>query len=132
MRFPFWWWRRNEELDEEIQGHLELAARENMEAAACRIVLVGPENPRNVGFAARAMLCFGASELVLVAAPWKTIPPEARKTGVSAPDISVTSRRAVAAETPRREQISPAVTRPRSPRMRRIWRWRSSASTLNP
>jgi tRNA/rRNA methyltransferase len=58
-----------------------------MEAAACRIVLVGPENPRNVGFAARAMLCFGASELVLVAAPWKTIPPEARKTGVAAPDI---------------------------------------------
>ena len=32
MRFPFWWWRRNEELDEEIQGHLELAARENMES----------------------------------------------------------------------------------------------------
>jgi predicted permease len=32
MRFPFWWWRRNEELNEEIQGHLELAARENMES----------------------------------------------------------------------------------------------------
>ena len=58
-----------------------------MEAAACRVVLVGPENPRNVGFAARAMLCFGASELVLVAAPWKSIPAEARKTGVAAPDI---------------------------------------------
>jgi hypothetical protein len=32
MRFPFWWWRRNEELSEEIQGHLELATRENMES----------------------------------------------------------------------------------------------------
>ncbi|MFI5348978.1 MAG: TrmH family RNA methyltransferase [Elusimicrobiota bacterium] len=58
-----------------------------MEASACRVVLVGPENPRNVGFAARAMLAFGASELVLVAAPWKAIPAEARKTGVAAPKI---------------------------------------------
>src|SRR5580704_17731127 len=32
MRFPFWWWRRNEELNEEIQGHLELAAGENMQS----------------------------------------------------------------------------------------------------
>src|SRR5580693_5660480 len=32
MRFSFWWWRRNEELNEEIQGHLELAAGENMES----------------------------------------------------------------------------------------------------
>ena len=32
MRFSFWWRRRNEELHEEIQGHLELAARENMES----------------------------------------------------------------------------------------------------
>jgi TrmH family RNA methyltransferase len=58
-----------------------------MKAADCRVVLVGPENPRNVGFVARAMLCFGAAELVLVAAPWKSIPPEARRTGVAAPDI---------------------------------------------
>jgi tRNA/rRNA methyltransferase len=58
-----------------------------MEAAACRIVLVGPENPRNVGFAARAMLAFGASDLVLAAAPWKTVPEEARRTGVAAPGI---------------------------------------------
>ena len=55
-----------------------------MDASACRVVLVGPENPRNVGFAARAMLAFGASELVLVAAPWSSIPPEARRTGVAA------------------------------------------------
>ena len=58
-----------------------------MEASACRVVLVGPENPRNVGFAARAMLAFGATEMILVAAPWKSIPPEARKTGVAAPKI---------------------------------------------
>jgi tRNA/rRNA methyltransferase len=58
-----------------------------MEASSCRVVLVGPENPRNVGFAARAMLAFGASELVLVGTPWKEVPPEARKTGVAAPDI---------------------------------------------
>jgi predicted permease len=32
MRFPFWSSRRNKELNEEIQGHLELAARENMES----------------------------------------------------------------------------------------------------
>src|SRR5580658_401385 len=32
MRFSFWGWRRNEELNEEIQGHLELGARENMES----------------------------------------------------------------------------------------------------
>jgi tRNA/rRNA methyltransferase len=61
-------------------------ARE-MDASSCRIVLVGPENPRNVGFAARAMLAFGASELFLVDAPWKAIPAEARRTGVAAPEI---------------------------------------------
>ncbi len=58
-----------------------------MDASACRIVLVGPENPRNVGFAARAMLCFGATDLVLAAAPWNAVPAEARKTGVAAPAI---------------------------------------------
>jgi tRNA/rRNA methyltransferase len=58
-----------------------------MDAASCRIVLVGPENPRNVGFAARAMLAFGASELVLAGVSWKEVPAEARKTGVAAPEI---------------------------------------------
>ncbi|MFI5345624.1 MAG: RNA methyltransferase [Elusimicrobiota bacterium] len=58
-----------------------------MDAASCRVVLVGPENPRNVGFAARAMLCFGAADLTIVGVPWKTPPAEARKTGVAAPDI---------------------------------------------
>lgn len=58
-----------------------------MNAASCRIVLVGPENPRNVGFAARAMLAFGASELVITDVSWKEVPAEARKTGVAAPEI---------------------------------------------
>lgn len=52
-----------------------------------RVVLVGPENPLNVGFVARAMRAFGATDLVLAASSWKTLPPEARVTGVSAPDI---------------------------------------------
>jgi tRNA/rRNA methyltransferase len=37
-----------------------------------------------VGFAARAMLCFGASDLRIVGVPWKTPPEEARRTGVAA------------------------------------------------
>jgi predicted permease len=44
MRFPFWWWRRNEELNEEIQSHLELAARENRESGLA---------PKNAQTAAR-------------------------------------------------------------------------------
>jgi tRNA/rRNA methyltransferase len=58
-----------------------------MDAASCRVVLVGPENPRNVGFVARAMLCFGASDLVIVGVPWKSPPEEARRTGAAALDI---------------------------------------------
>jgi tRNA/rRNA methyltransferase len=57
------------------------------DAASFRVVLVGPENPRNVGFAARAMKCFGVSELFIVGVPWKTAPAEALKTGVSALEI---------------------------------------------
>ena len=52
-----------------------------------RVVLVGPENPHNVGFVARAMLCFGAEDLVVAATSWKSLPPQARKTGVAAPEI---------------------------------------------
>lgn len=52
-----------------------------------RVVLVGPENPLNVGFVARAMRAFGAKELVIAGSSWKTMPPEARVTGVSAPDV---------------------------------------------
>jgi tRNA/rRNA methyltransferase len=52
-----------------------------------RLVLVGPENPLNVGFVARAMACFGVSELVIAATNWKTMPQEARRTGTSAPEV---------------------------------------------
>jgi tRNA/rRNA methyltransferase len=52
-----------------------------------RVVLVGPENPRNVGFVARAMLCFGATELYVVGTPWPSAPPESFQTGAAAPDI---------------------------------------------
>jgi tRNA/rRNA methyltransferase len=56
-------------------------------AASFRVVLVGPENPRNVGFVARAMLCFGVSDLAVVGVPWTSPPAEARKTGVAALEI---------------------------------------------
>lgn len=52
-----------------------------------RVVLVGPENPLNVGFVARAMKAFGAEDLVVAASPWEALPAEARVTGVSAPEI---------------------------------------------
>ncbi len=52
-----------------------------------RVVLVEPENPRNVGFTARAMRSFGADDLVVAGSSWKLLPPEARITGVSAPEI---------------------------------------------
>lgn len=52
-----------------------------------RVVLVGPENPLNVGFVARAMRAFGAADLVVAASPWKALPAEARVTGACAPEI---------------------------------------------
>jgi len=52
-----------------------------------RVVLVDPENPLNVGFAARAMRSFGAEDLVIAGSKWKELPREARVTGVSAPDV---------------------------------------------
>ena len=55
--------------------------------ATYRVVLVGPENPRNVGFVARAMLCFGATELIVAGTAWTAPPAEALKTGVAALDI---------------------------------------------
>lgn len=50
-------------------------------------MLVGPENPLNAGFVARAMKSFGATELVVAASPWTAMPAEAGVTGVSAPEI---------------------------------------------
>lgn len=52
-----------------------------------RVVLVGPENPLNVGFAARAMRCFGVEELVLADTEWAKVPPEAYSTGAAAPEL---------------------------------------------
>jgi tRNA/rRNA methyltransferase len=52
-----------------------------------RVVLVGPENPLNVGFVARAMRAFGARDLVIAGSSWKALPAQARVTGVSAPEI---------------------------------------------
>lgn len=51
-----------------------------------RVILVGPENPLNVGFVARAMRCFEVAELTLVTG-WTEIPAEARVTGVAAPEV---------------------------------------------
>lgn len=51
-----------------------------------RVVLVGPENPLNVGFVARALRCFEVAELTLVT-DWPALPAEARVTGVAALDI---------------------------------------------
>lgn len=52
-----------------------------------RVVLVDPENPLNVGFAARAMKAFGAGDLVVVSSRWSAVPEQARVTGVSAPEV---------------------------------------------
>lgn len=52
-----------------------------------RVVLVEPENPLNVGFAARAMRAGGVKELVVVSTAWKSMPAEAYVTGVCAPEI---------------------------------------------
>ena len=52
-----------------------------------RVVLVAPENPLNVGFVARAMRAFGVEDLAIAGSKWKTLPPEARITGVSAPAV---------------------------------------------
>ncbi|MDX6769686.1 MAG: RNA methyltransferase [Elusimicrobiota bacterium] len=49
-----------------------------------RVVLVGPENPLNMGFVARAMEAFGADELVVAASSWTRAPEKARVTGAAA------------------------------------------------
>lgn len=53
----------------------------------CRVVLVSPENPLNVGFVARAMRAFGASDLVIAASSWSSLPADVRVTGACASKI---------------------------------------------
>lgn len=58
-----------------------------MSAPRWRVVLVGPENPLNVGFAARAAKAFGADELWLASSSWNKAPEKARVTGAAAPEL---------------------------------------------
>lgn len=55
-----------------------------MSAISIRVVLVAPENPKNVGFVARAMRAFAVTELVIAKSLWKTLPTEAWVTGMHA------------------------------------------------
>jgi tRNA/rRNA methyltransferase len=55
--------------------------------SSLRVVLVGPENPLNVGFVARAMRCFGVADLTVAASDWGGMPVEAYKTGGCVPEI---------------------------------------------
>lgn len=62
-------------------------------SARLRVVLVDPENPLNIGFAARAMKCFGAEELVIAASTrWKAMPEQAKVTGEAALDVLEAAR----------------------------------------
>lgn len=67
--------------------------------ASIRIILVAPENPKNVGFVARAMRAFGARELVIAKPRWKNLPREAWITGVRAPKILERARQVAKLET---------------------------------
>lgn len=70
-----------------------------MDASTIRIILVAPENPKNVGFVARAMRAFGAADLVIAKSLWKTLPEEAWVTGVRASAILEKARLAANLET---------------------------------
>jgi TrmH family RNA methyltransferase len=50
-------------------------------------ILVHPENPRNIGFAARAMFTSGFSDLRIVSPGVSQVPPESLITGCAAKDI---------------------------------------------
>ncbi len=56
------------------------------------VILVGPELAVNVGFAARAMACFGIGELRIVGSPGIATDGAARKTGKSALEILEAAR----------------------------------------
>jgi len=57
---------------------------ETVRAPSYRVVLVGPENPLNIGFVARAMRCFGATDLVIASStePRETVRQSARESGL--------------------------------------------------
>ena len=50
------------------------------------VVLVGPEQAANVGFAARTMACYGLSDLRIVGSPGIAADGAARKTGKAVPE----------------------------------------------
>lgn len=50
------------------------------------VVLAGPENAANVGFAARTMACYGLSDLRIVGSPGIAADGAARKTGKAVPE----------------------------------------------
>ena len=52
-----------------------------------KVILVEPENPRNVGFAARAVKCFGFSELAIVYENQSVVPDEAYITGCMCKEV---------------------------------------------
>ena len=56
-----------------------------MKPSLC-VVMVGPENAANVGFAARTMACYGLSDLRIVGSPGIAADGAARKTGKAVPE----------------------------------------------
>lgn len=56
------------------------------------VVLVGPELAANVGFAARALACYGLSDLRIVGSPGIAADGAARKTGTAALDVLASAR----------------------------------------
>jgi tRNA/rRNA methyltransferase len=51
------------------------------------VVLVGPEQAANVGFAARTMACYGLADLRIVGSPGIAADGAARKTGKAVPEV---------------------------------------------
>ena len=63
-----------------------------MAAGPLCIVLVGPELAANVGFTARAMACYGLTDLRIVGSPGIATDGAARKTGTAALDVLESAR----------------------------------------
>jgi TrmH family RNA methyltransferase len=58
-----------------------------MSTSKARVVLVDPEKPRNIGFVARAMKCFGVEELRIVSTTFPSMHSAAYITGTCAKDV---------------------------------------------